>query len=369
MLSPEYLESMPQPILDLYSEAEIAILRNMAERIAKYDYWIPAADWQNMKLKEVGRTQDEILKILSKMTGKTENALRELMQEATTEGLRADRAVYASAGEVVPSIADSATLVNALNAGYKATRQTMRNLTATTAKTASQQFERALDRAWMQARSGAFSYDQAIRGVIKDLARKGVECIRYPSGHADTLEVAVRRAVVTGVNQTTCQLQDKLADEMGCDLVEVTAHDGARPSHAEWQGKIYSRSGKSDKYPPFVESTGYGTGEGLGGWNCRHSYYPYYEGAPRAYSEKLLGRFQEKSISYNGQELTRYEASQVQRSIERNIRRWKRENEAMAAAGQDTSESAAKLKGWQSAMRDFTDQTGLKRQCAREQIK
>lgn len=368
MLSPEYIESMPQPILDLYSEAEIAILRNMAERIAKYDYWIPAADWQNMKLKEAGRTQEEILRILSKMSGKSEETLRDLMQEATAEGLRADSAVYAAAGEVVPSVAESAALVNTLNAGYKATRQTMRNLTATTAKTASQQFERVLDRTWMQVRSGAFSYDQAVRGAIKDLSRKGVESIRYPSGHADTLEVAVRRAVVTGVNQTTCQLQDKLADEMGCDLVEVTAHDGARPSHAEWQGKIYSRSGKSDKYPPFAESTGYGTGDGLGGWNCRHSYYPYYEGSPRAYSEKILESFQEKSVSYNGQEMTMYEASQVQRSIERNIRRWKRENEAMSAAGQDTSESSAKLKSWQSAMRDFTEQTGLKRQSAREQI-
>ena len=368
MLTPEYLEAMPEPVLTLYREAELAILRNMAERIAKYDYWIPTADWQNMKLKEAGITQEEILRILSQYTGKTEEALRELMQQATTEGLRSDVAVYEAAGETVPPISESEPLVQTLNAGFRATRQTMRNLTKTTANTATQQFERALDAAWMQVRSGAMSYDQAIRNAVKGLAQSGVESIRYPSGRVDTLEVATRRAVVTGVNQTTLQLQEQLADEMKFDLVEVSAHAGARPSHAEWQGEIYSRSGTSKKYPSLVEKTGYGTGAGLGGWNCRHSFSPWFEGSPRTYSKELLDSYNERSISYDGKMLTEYEASQVQRSIERNIRKWKREFEALDAAGLDTSEAAARLKIWQDRMKDFTKQTGLKRQSAREQI-
>lgn len=368
MLTPEYLEAMPEPVLTLYREAELAILRNMAERIAKYDYWIPTADWQNMKLKEAGITQEEILRILSQYTGKTEEALRELMQQATTEGLRSDVAVYEAAGEAVPPISESEPLVQTLNAGFRATRQTMRNLTRTTANTATQQFERALDAAWMQVRSGAMSYDQAIRNAVKGLAQSGVESIRYPSGRVDTLEVATRRAVVTGVNQTTLQLQEQLADEMKFDLVEVSAHAGARPSHAEWQGEIYSRSGTSKKYPSLVEKTGYGTGAGLGGWNCRHSFSPWFEGSPRTYSKELLDSYNERSISYDGKMLTEYEASQVQRSIERNIRKWKREFEALDAAGLDTSEAAARLKIWQDRMKDFTKQTGLKQQSAREQI-
>lgn len=70
--------------------------------------------------------------------------------------------------------------------------------------------------------------------------------------------------------------------------MEVTAHSGARPEHAEWQGKIYSRSGKSKKYPSLVKVTGYGTGPGLGGWNCRHSMFPYYEGMGRVYTDEEL---------------------------------------------------------------------------------
>lgn len=368
MLRPEYLAGLPDPILELYEQAELDILRNMAERISRYDYWIPAADWQNLKLKEAGRMQEEILRILARYSGKTEAELRALMEKAAAEGLRSDRSVYEAHGETVPPFSDSEVLVNTLNAGYRATRQTMRNLTRTTATTATRQFERALDRAWLQVRSGAMSYDQAVIGAVKDLAERGVESIRYPSGRTDTIETAVRRAVVTGINQTTLQLQDQLAEEMDCDLVEVSAHAGARPSHAVWQGKIYSRSGESKKYPKLSTATGYGTGEGLGGWNCGHNMYPWYEGSPRAYSEEQLAQYNAKTVTYNGEKMTEYEASQIQRKIERNIRKWKREYAALEAAGQDAGPAAAKLKAWRERERDFLAQTGLKKQSARSQV-
>lgn len=153
-----------------------------------------------------------------------------------------------------------------MQAGYEKTSGTFRNLTLTTARTAAHQFEQALDRAYMQITLGGMDYNTAIRNTIKQLSAEGVGAIRYPTGRTDTIEVAVRRAVVTGVNQTALRLQDARADEMGADLVEVSAHAGARPSHAQWQGGIYSRSGKSKKYPDFVKTTGYGTGSRLGRW-------------------------------------------------------------------------------------------------------
>ena len=186
--------------------------------------------------------------------------------------------------------------------------------------------------------------------AIKELSSKGIESITYPSGHVDHLDVAVRRAVLTGINQTALKLQEARADEMGCDLVEVTAHAGARTgigiaNHAGWQGKIYSRSGTHSKYPDFQEKTGYGSGAGLGGWNCRHSFFPFFEGISEpAYTEKELEELNAPKYEYNGQKLTEYEATQRQRYIERQIRRWKRENAALKAAGLDTTESAAKLK-------------------------
>lgn len=368
MLRPDFLEGLPDAVVKLYAQAAEDILADMARRISTYDYWIPAAEWQRQKLIEMGATQDYIFRRLNRLTGKSSAELKQLMREAGEAAVDADGAIYKAHGLSPPTIGRAKALQQVLTAGYQKTNGLFKNLTKTTAQTATQQFERALDRAYMQVTTGGMDYGAAIRSTIKDLARQGVGAVTYPSGHIDSIEVAVRRAVLTGVNQTALQLQWTLADEMDSDLVEVTAHAGARPSHAVWQGGVYSRSGKSDKYPPFAHTTGYGSGAGLGGWNCRHSFYPYFEGDQRTWTPEQLNKLDEPDYFYNGKRLTEYEATQQQRYIERQIRRWKREQACMRAADLSTDDAAAKLARWQQTQRDFLRQTGLKRQYDREQI-
>lgn len=360
MLKPEYLQRVPEGMIQLYAQAEADILADMARRISTYDYWIPAVEHQAKMLEEAGMVREEILARLKTLTGRTDRELRQLMQEAGTAALKSDDAVYCRQGLHPPPVSASEDLQKILQAGYEKTSGTFRNLTLTTARTAAHQFEQALDRAYMQITLGGMDYNTAIRSTIKQLSAEGVGAIRYPTGRTDTIEVAVRRAVVTGVNQTALRLQDARADEMGADLVEVSAHAGARPSHAQWQGGIYSRSGKSKKYPDFVKTTGYGTGAGLGGWNCSHSFRPWFEGMSRTYDKALLKEYQAKDYEYNGVKMTEYEALQEQRKIERNIRRWKREQNALQAAGLDSSEASAKITEWNRRQKDFLEQTGLK---------
>lgn len=368
MLKPKYLEQLPESMVELFSQAEQDILTDMARRINTYNYWIPAVEHQRKMLVEMGNFHSFILKALSSRTGKSEAELKRLMWEAGQESLSFDTGIYEERGLDPPPLAASKAQQAVLTAGYQKTAGLFRNLTGTIANTATRQFENALDRAYMQITTGGFDSGAAIRSAVKALARQGVGAIQYPSGHVDTIEVAVRRAVLTGVNQTALHLQTTLADEMDCDLVETTAHGGARPEHALWQGKVFSRSGKSERYPDFVQSTGYGTGAGLGGWNCRHSFFPYFERSLRAYTPEMLEDYEAKKYRYHGKMMTEYEAAQQQRYIERQIRRWKRENIAMKAAGLDTTESAAKIRGWQDTMGNFLDQTGLKRQADRERI-
>lgn len=360
MLKPEYLQRVPDGMIKLYAQAEADILADMARRISTYDYWIPAVEHQAKMLEEAGMVREEILARLKTLTGRTDKELRQLMQEAGTAALKSDDAVYRRQGLNPPPVSASEDLQKVLQAGYEKTAGTFRNLTLTTARTATHQFEQALDRAYMQITLGGMDYNTAIRSTIKQLSTEGVGAIRYPTGRTDTIEVAVRRAVVTGVNQTALRLQDARADEMGADLVEVSAHAGARPSHAQWQGGIYSRSGKSKKYPDFVKTTGYGTGAGLGGWNCSHSFRPWFEGMSRTYDKALLKEYQAKDYEYNGVKMTEYEALQEQRRIERSIRRWKRERNALQAAGLDSSEASAKITEWNRRQKDFLEQTGLK---------
>ncbi len=368
MLPPEYLAGAPDKLCRLYAQVEQDILANMAERIAKYDYYIPAAQHQHQKLRAIGMLESDIEARLAGMSGKSMDEIQQLMQEAVKKSLTADAAIYAAAGmgPVDPFGVDNVKTI--LRAGAAQTGGLFANLTRTTANTATKQFEDALDRAWLQISTGGFDYNSAIRTAVKDLSRQGLGAITYPSGHVDTIEVAVRRAVVTGVNQTSAKAQLALMDELDMDLVETTAHAGARPDHQEWQGQVFSRSGKHPKYRDFVEATGYGTGAGLCGWNCRHSFYPFAEGSGKAYTRAMLDDYTAQKYTYNGQPMTEYEATQEQRYIERGIRRWKREEQAMGAAGQDTGEARAKVRAWQGRMRDFLSQTGLKRDGAREQI-
>lgn len=368
MLSPEYLEKIPDNIVKLFQQVEDDILADMARRISKMDGITDTAEYQAWRLEEIRHIRGDIVSRLSKITGKTNAEIQKILQEAGAETLLSDDEIYRAAGKAVSSINDNANLLNLLNAGYQQTAGTFANITATTANTATLQFENALDRAWLQLASGAFDYQTVLRRTVDALAAEGVKAITYPTGHSDTLEVAVRRALLTGVNQTAAKLQLARMDEMGNDLVEVTLHAGARPSHAEWQGKVFSRSGNSKKYPPFSE-TGYGTGAGLCGWNCRHSFYPFWEGlSKRNWTDEQIEAMNRKEFTYNGKEMTRYEASQYQRYLERNIRKWKRSFVSEEAAGLDTTHSSVKLAEWRSRQKDFLKKTGLYEENIRHRV-
>ena len=214
MLTPEYLAATPDALVELYGKIEQDILANMAERIAKYDYYIPAVQHQHQRLRAMGMLETEIEQQLAALTGKTQAELKKLMAQAVDEALTSDAKIYAAAGMGDVDPLAVAGVREALQSGLRQTSGIFRNLTRTTANTAAKQFEDALDRAWLQVTSGAFDYNTAIRNAVKDLARTGVQSITYPSSHVDTIETAVRRAVVTGVNQTAAKSQLALMDAL-----------------------------------------------------------------------------------------------------------------------------------------------------------
>ena len=362
MLTPKWLSGCADRIVALYAEAESSILDDMARRISTYDFYIPAAQYQEEKLAMMGMTRQQIVRELSRRTGQTEQEIEDIIAAGTKETIGRDGAVYKQAGKTVPKTM-SAEMKSIFRSGLKQTGNTFLNLTRTTANTATKQFENALDLAWMQVSTGAMDASSATRRAIKNLCRAGIQSVAYPTGHTDSLETAVARAIRTGVNQTALKSQEQLAAELGMDLVEVTAHAGARPSHAEWQGQVYSLTGNTRGYEKLSDATGYGTGEGLGGWNCRHSFFPWSPEMGHTYSRKELEEYERPdAVEYNGRKMSLYEAEQMQRGMERNIRRWKREQSAMKAAGLDTAEASGKVKLWNSRYKDFCGKTGLKTQ-------
>lgn len=371
MIDFSYLDKVPDTLVELYAQVETDILNDMAERISAMDFYSTAVQWQEQKLQQMGLEHNVIVKKLSALTGKTEKELDSIINACGGQVL-ASNAWLQDYGYSLANMTTSAVWQARLKAGLTKTGLLFENLTATTASTSTRLFENALDRAYMQIESGAFSRTEAVRNAVKDLSAKGLRTVEYHKGqittHTDNIDVAVRRAVLTGVNQTTAQLQLTVNEELGLDLVEVSAHAGARPSHAEWQGRIYSLSGKDKKYRQFESATGYGTGDGLCGWNCRHTFYPWIEGAPRVWTDKELAKLEDKTVSYNGKQYTDYEASQIQRYYEREIRKWKREASALESAGCPNAKELDKVTEYNQRLDDFCRQTGYKKQYDRTYV-
>ena len=360
MLTPEFLHEAPEGLLELYRETEEAILADMARRISTYDFYIPAAQWQKRKLEAMGMMESEINRRLSQLTGRSLEEIKELMKEAGMETIANDDRIHSLAGKKCPPLEASPSLIAVMNSGYRRTAKAFRNLTRSTAANASKQFSKILDQAYMQVISGAFDTETAIRNAIKALAEKGIDSVRYPSGRVDSMEVAVRRAIVTGINQTAGDMQLARAEDVDTKYVETTAHAGARPEHEVWQGKVFKLHGEEPGYPNFYEATGYGTGPGLCGYNCRHNFFPFYPGLSiPAYSDEMLAEYAAKDYLYNGKKYTEYEVSQMQRYYERARRKWKREYLMQEAAGLDTTESSVKMRSYMEKLKNLEEQTRM----------
>lgn len=242
MLAPDYLDHAPDRLVLLFQQVEDDILRDVARRISKMETLTPTANWQLWRYQQTEAVRQDVIKKLARYTGKSEAAIRQLMQEAATRALDAEDQIYYHYNLEPTPFEENATLQALLNAGYQQTAGTFSNLTATTANTVSGQFEAALDRAHLKVSTGAFDYTSAIKSAVDSLA-DSMKYVTYPTGHQDTLEVAARRCILTGVNQTCAKLQLERARQMGVRYVQTSCHGGARPSHAEWQGKIFAMNG------------------------------------------------------------------------------------------------------------------------------
>lgn len=332
MLTPQTLQKLPDDLIDLVSEVQTDIIKSIAKKLVKADYLTPSAEWQLYKASQLKMSTKEITAMLAEFTGKSKRQISKLYTDACKEAINNDAKIYRTYGKDCSAALRSVALSNTLKAGVKNANGMTKNLCKSMVESSQATVTHLMDKAWLKVQSGAFTYQDAIYDAVVELAKQGIATVTYPSGKTDWADVAVRRAVMTGISQTAGQMQLDLAAEMDCDLVEVTAHMGARPSYALWQGKVYSISGKSKKYPKLSTATGYGTGDGLKGWNCRHDFYPFFEGISERANLPV-------DVTENNRQ---YELSQKQRAMERSIRATKRRLAAYDGAISETEDEVLK---------------------------
>ena len=367
MLSPRYLAGLSDDLIEIYSQLEIDILRDMARRLARVGKITEATEWQAQVLAEAGGLKQDIARILHKYDKRIIQEIQAIFNDALIKNARADNRIFAEATGRTISDNNAQMMITTI----KKTHEDLSRLTLTSAEATNKTFLKQANNAYMQVTSGAFDYNTAMKMAANEIAKSGVTTMVTYTNNAKpvrrSLESAVRMNILTGVNQTASQQTMDNCAALDCDLVEVTAHIGARPEHEEWQGKVYSVSGKSEKYPPF-SICGYGEADGICGINCRHSFYPYFEGMEQHYSQDDLDEMSKETVDYNGKSYSRYEGEQQLRHIERTIRHYKKEAATQDAMGIDNTAARCKIGEWQAKARDFTEQTGIRRDRAREYI-
>ena len=389
MLTPQQLERYTDRACELFDPLVDSLAAAMAKQLARTDLKITGTvEWQVERARVLGLTAQDINDAVQRQLPRIAAQVAPIFMEAMQSSHDADTRLYERAGRSVAALDRSPVLQQLIRDGYRRTMGTLENLTQTRAvggnsmlsETTQLELRRVLDLAHMQVSTGAFSYARAIQMAVNHMANDGIAAITYPSGHTDKVDVVIRRALLTGINQTAVSLSMADAEEAGQDLMEITAHQGARPSHAVWQGKIVSLSGREGYLS--LDDIGYGTVTGFQGANCRHNWFPFIEGvSERNWSEAQLELLNSTTVEYNGQEVSYYDAEQMQRAKERRVRKYKRQylmQKAVAAAAADTETrqgaetgmrtAAMRLQAARRDLDDFLDQTGLKKQQDREAV-
>lgn len=345
MISPAKLDKLPSDMVNLIQDLQNDIIKDVCRRFSKANYLTPTAEWQLYKANQLQLSYNEVNRRIARFLKVRERDIQRLYTDTVKQALKEDGDIYRLAaamgklpdntGEKIQNYFRSAAFSQLLSKGLKNCKNGVRNLCNSMAAAVNSDLSYAMDYAHIQVLSGAFSYSDAIYNAVKKLTEGGLTRVEYPSGRRDNVDVCVRRAVLSSVNKSCCDLQLDLAREVGSKYVEVSAHMGARPSHAQWQGQIYCLEKGDPKYPYFYDATGYGTGDGLGGWNCRHNFFPYFPGIDTPYHKPEFTRTENNEY---------YALTQRQRAMERAVRSSKRELAALDGARSGTDDPNVRKK-------------------------
>lgn len=350
MLSSSRIFALETEILRIYGEIEAELVAGLAKKLVTKTSLTPY-DWRIEKLSQMGSLRGSVQNRLQNLTVKALPDLEGAVYKAMELADKADLAILTEGSRTVFEKMAKAAIANARNGLNLANSRAI--------ESAMQVWTSSVNTAYLKTLTGSKSLDQSVAEAVRRMGAQGLT-VTYISDAGRTtstsLEVAVRRAVTTSVTQASTQLTVERCGEHDIDLVYVTEHEGARPEHAAWQGKVYSLTGRTEGYEVLAIATGYGEVDGLAGANCRHTFYPYIEGTEVKQDV--------------GDTKAAYELTQEQRYIERNIRRYKRQEKACLAAGDKVGAERARdtVSGWQGRMRSFIDESGLTRLYPREQI-
>lgn len=345
MFTPTEIEALPSAMEQLYRSLQLNIMSDLTERLkANGEEITSATDWQINRLYEFGVSKDEIDSLIQSTLNVSDDEIDRIYDEVVKSGYARNEELYTGKGKEHIPYAENKQLQQLVKTVKNQTKSEYRNITGslgfavrnadnTLSFTPLADFyQRTLDNGLMQIASGAVDYNTVLKKAVKAMTDSGLRTVDYASGWSNRVDVAVRRALMTGFNQVVAKVNEDNAEQLGTEYFEVSYHRGARPTHQVWQGRVYSKK-------ELETVCGLGTVTGLCGANCYHSYSPFIKGIDTpTYSEEELDRMNEEENTpkeYNGRQYTAYEAQQKQRQLETAMRADRQKIELLTQGGAD----------------------------------
>lgn len=357
------LEQIPQPFVELMSDLEMRIMKDIIERIKANGFSPASADWEISRLQQLGESEEQIRKWIKETLEKTDDEVDKIFSDDVyREYYGHDREYQVSGFEQIP-LEQNVQLLQVIEASKRQTKDTFKNLTGSTGfairdpatgnimySPTMKFYQQTLDAAIMDIKSGAFSYNTVLQRTINTMTTSGLRWIDYDSGWHNRVDVAARRAVMTGFRQVQGKINEQVAEQLQTDTYEVTYHVGARSTHQPWQGRVWTMQ-------QLIDVCGLGTVAGLHGANCYHDYKPFIPGVSvRTYTDEQLDQMiaeENTPKEYLGKKYTTYEALQAQRRMETRMRKTRQDIRLMQDGGADPQDIVLKKAKYQGQMQTY----------------
>lgn len=383
-ITPEYLDAAPEPIAIAMRELEKDILREICSRFKLTGELNEVTINGIRALRARGLDMETIERMIAKHSKETLPQVQEALDRVVEYNQKYYNELASKASITEPlfwvTAADIAQIQAQTLDGYRNITRSLGFALQTNGKVTFQPiakaYQAALDKAEVKMQSGAFTLQQSLEDAVRELADSGIYTIDYATGHRDRADVAARRAIFTGLNQLTSKYTETAAETLETDLYEITAHRGARDkgtgwkNHKAWQGKVYSTKDGS-KYPNIYKVCGLGAVDGLEGANCRHHRHAFLEGvSERVYTDDELANIDPPPVEFEGRTYSAYEATQMQRKIERTVRKLERRRAAYNAAGMTGKEeqTGIRIRRLKKEYREFSRAASLPTQTNRMKV-
>ena len=374
----EYKEKLSRQIEKNYSDLEMRIMEDIVRRIKETGKITSTADWQINRLRILGNSSEDIEKMIKEALDASYPQMFELYDKVIDWEYVRNKDIYEQINAEFIPYEENGQLQQITNALIQQTDIDLQNITQSlgfyldygTGKPVltplSEVYQKYLDAACTDIVSGAFDYNSVLRRVVTQLTNSGLRQIEYASGRANRVDVAARRAVMTGITQLTGHISDFNAEKLGTEYYEVAWHAGARPTHQVWQGKVWSKE-------QLVTVCGLGTVTGLEGVNCYHERYPFILGiSERNWTDEWLKKKNQEENTpkeYAGKQYTVYEAKQKQRQMETAMRAQREKVQLLQKGGAEPDDvmlARAKYQGQLNEYSKFSRKMRLKEE--RERI-